>query len=51
MRPRRFGKEIKGLPLSLDGGDSIEVKVLHEAAEGDNCQTDAFFRTVTIEYV
>lgn len=37
--------------LALVGGDSVEVKVLHEAAEGDNCETDAFFRTVEIEYV
>ncbi|GAI06904.1 unnamed protein product, partial [marine sediment metagenome] len=36
--------------LLLTGGDSIEVKVLHEAAEGENCETDAFFRTVEIEY-
>jgi len=37
--------------LALVGGDSVEVKVLHEAAEVDNCATDAFFRTVEIEYV
>lgn len=37
--------------LALVGGDSVEIKVLHEAAEGDNCETDAYFRTVEIEYV
>ena len=37
--------------LALLGGDSMEIKVLHEAAEGDNCATNAYFRTVTIEYV
>lgn len=35
----------------LTGGDSVEVKVLHEVAGGDDCETDAYFRTVTVEYV
>ena len=33
------------------GGDSIEVKVLHEVAGGADCATNAYFRTVEIEYV
>lgn len=37
--------------LALLGGDSVEVKVLHEAAGGDDCATEAYFRTVEIEYV
>lgn len=37
--------------LALLGGDSVEVKVIHEALEEDNCATDAFFRTVEIGYM
>jgi len=37
--------------LALLGGDSVEVKVLHEIAGGADCATDAYFRTVEIEYV
>jgi parallel beta-helix repeat protein len=37
--------------LALLGGDSVEVKVLHEAAGGADCATNAYFRTVEIEYV
>jgi len=37
--------------LALVGGDSVEVKVLHEVAGGADCETDARFRTVEIEYV
>lgn len=36
---------------ALTGGDSVEIKVLHEIAGGADCQTDAFFRTASIEYV
>lgn len=46
-----FWRNTEAGTLALVGGDSVEVKVLHEVAEGDNCQTDAFFRTVEIEYV
>lgn len=35
----------------LAGGDSLDIKVLHEAAGGDDCATDARFRTVEIQYV
>ncbi len=37
--------------LALIGGDSVQVECRHEAAEGDNCATNAYFRTVEIEYV
>jgi parallel beta-helix repeat protein len=37
--------------LALLGGDSVEVKVLHEAAGGDDCATEAYFRTVEIAFV
>jgi hypothetical protein len=33
------------------GGDLIAIKVLHEAADGDNCATDAVFVSCTVEYV
>jgi parallel beta-helix repeat protein len=33
------------------GGDTVAVKVLHEAADGDNCETDAVFLCVEIEIV
>ncbi|MCK5018854.1 MAG: right-handed parallel beta-helix repeat-containing protein [Candidatus Peribacteraceae bacterium] len=46
-----FWRNTEAGVLALVGGDSVEVKVLHEAAEGGNCETDAFFRTVEIEYV
>ena len=35
----------------LEGGDSIEVIVNHEAASGGSVQTDAIFRVVEFEYV
>lgn len=34
----------------LVGGESLEVKVVHAAAAGGNCETDARFRTVQINY-
>jgi hypothetical protein len=37
--------------LALLGGDSVEVKVLHEAAGNGDCATNAYIRTVEIEYV
>lgn len=37
--------------LALLGGDSVEVKVLHEAADNGDCTTNAYLRTVEIEYV
>lgn len=37
--------------LALLGGDSVEVKVLHEAAGGADCATNAYLRTVEIGYV
>lgn len=37
--------------LALLGGDSVEVKVLHEAAGNGDIDTQAYFRTVTIEFV
>jgi hypothetical protein len=37
--------------LALLGGDSVEVKVLYEAAGGADCATNAYLRTVEIEYV
>jgi parallel beta-helix repeat protein len=37
--------------LALLGGDSVEVKVLHEIAGGADIATNAYFRTVEIEYV
>jgi len=42
---------ISGVALNLLGGDSVEIKVLHEAAAGADCATDAFFRMVAFEYV
>jgi len=36
--------------LALSAGDSIEVKVLHEAAGGADVATNAYFRTVEIGY-
>lgn len=36
--------------LALSAGDSIEVKVLHEAAGGADVETNAYFRTVEIGY-
>lgn len=35
----------------LRAGDSLDIKVLHEAAGGDDCETDARFRDVWIEYL
>jgi parallel beta-helix repeat protein len=37
--------------LALSGGDSITVEVAHEAAGNGDCATDAYLRTVEIEYV
>lgn len=37
--------------LALLGGDSVEVKVLHEVAGDGDCATNAYLRTVEIEYV
>jgi len=37
--------------LALLGGDSGELKVLHEAANAGGVETNAYFRTVSIEYV
>jgi len=37
--------------LALTSGDSIEIKILHEDAGGADCATDAYIRTVEIEYV
>jgi len=36
--------------LALSAGDSIEVKVLHEAAGGADVETNAYFRTVEVGY-
>ncbi|MBA7616092.1 hypothetical protein ES703_23383 [subsurface metagenome] len=36
--------------VALLGGDSIEVKVLHEAANGGGIATNAYLRAVEIEY-
>jgi hypothetical protein len=33
------------------GGDHVQFKVLHEAAGGADCATDAVFESVTVEYV
>jgi parallel beta-helix repeat protein len=35
----------------LTGGEHLQFKVLHEAAGGDNCATDAVFSSVTVDYV
>lgn len=37
--------------LALVGGDSVQVKVLHEAAGDGDCATNAYLRTVEFEYV
>lgn len=37
--------------VALLGGDSVEVKVLHEAAGDGDVATNAYIRTVEIEYV
>jgi len=37
--------------VALLGGDSVEVKVLHEAAGNGDVGTDAYLRTVEFEYV
>jgi parallel beta-helix repeat protein len=36
--------------VALNAGDSIQVVVLHEAANGGGIETDAYIRTVEIEY-
>ncbi|GAI36220.1 unnamed protein product, partial [marine sediment metagenome] len=36
--------------LALSAGDSVEVKVLHEAANGGGIETNAYIRTVEIGY-
>jgi len=33
------------------GGDQIMIKILHEIAGGDDCETDAVFTCILIEYV
>jgi parallel beta-helix repeat protein len=35
----------------LTGNDSLEIKVVYAPVDGDNCATDAGFRTVEIQYV
>ena len=37
--------------LAMLGKDNVQVKVDYAAADGDNCATNAYFRTVEIEYV
>jgi len=37
--------------LAMLGKDSVQVKVDYAAADGNNCATAAYFRTVEIEYV
>jgi hypothetical protein len=37
--------------LAMLAKDSVELKVDYAAADGDNCATAAYFRTVEIEYV
>ncbi|MBA7590849.1 hypothetical protein ES708_32990 [subsurface metagenome] len=36
--------------VALNAGDSIQVVVLHEAANDGGIETDAYIRTVEIEY-
>jgi len=35
----------------LTGGDRLQLKLQHEAAAGADCQTDAVFQAVEVEYV
>ena len=37
--------------LDLREADSVQVKVLHEDAANGDCQTNAYFRTVELEYI
>lgn len=37
--------------LALLRGDSVELRVWHEAAVAPDCATDAYFRAITVEYV
>jgi len=37
--------------LAMVGGDSIEVKAIYESAGNGDCATNAYLRTVEIEYV
>ena len=46
-----FWRNIEAGTLALLGGDSVEVKVLHAPVSGDNLDTQAYFRTVEIQYV
>ncbi|KKM84021.1 hypothetical protein LCGC14_1303460 [marine sediment metagenome] len=46
-----FWRNIEAGVLALLGGDSVEVKVLHAPVSGDNLDTQAYFRTVEIQYV
>jgi len=46
-----FWRNIEAGTLALLGGDSVEVKVLHAPVEGENLDTQAYFRTVEIQYV
>ena len=36
---------------ALQAGDNFFCEVLHEAAEGDNCATDACFTVVEVGYI
>jgi len=47
LTPTAYGVSIS----NLLGGDSFMVKVLHEAAGGGDCATDAVFLCAVIEYV
>jgi len=35
----------------LTRGDTVQIKVQHDAAGGANCETDAVFQTLEIDYV
>ena len=37
--------------LALRAADSVQVKVLHEDAANGDCATDAYFRTVELDYI
>jgi len=37
--------------IALVGGDSVQIEILFEDTVGDNIETDAWFRTVSFEYV
>jgi len=46
-----FWRNVEAGVLAMLGGDSVEVKVLHEVAGNGDCATNAYFRTVEIQYV